>query len=112
MANILYDNNELLGANNRAYYSIFHSMRAVLALERVDFKRHKDVQSYFNKNYIKTEIFPRTMGHKIVIASRLREDSDYDDNFIKNDQETKNQIDTAEELIKLVEEYLVKEYTN
>lgn len=112
MANILYDNNELLGANNRAYYSIFHSMRAVLALERVDFKRHKDVQSYFNKNYIKTEIFPRTMGHKIVIASRLREDSDYDDNFIKNDQETKNQIDTAEELIKLVEDYLEKKCTD
>ena len=106
MANILYNSNELLGANNRAYYSIFHSMRAVLALERVDFKRHKDVQSYFNKNNVRTEIFPRSMGHKIVIASRLREDSDYDDNFVKNDEETKNQIKTAQELIELVEEYL------
>ena len=56
---LLYKENKLLAANNRAYYSIFYSIRAVLAMERVDFKRHKDILAYFNKNYIKTEIFPR-----------------------------------------------------
>ena len=30
-------------ANNRAYYAIFYAIRAVLALEEIDFKRHKDV---------------------------------------------------------------------
>lgn len=35
------------GATNRAYYSIFHSMRAVLALEGVDFKKHSGVIAYF-----------------------------------------------------------------
>lgn len=30
-------------ANNRAYYAIFYAIRAVLALEAKDFKRHKDV---------------------------------------------------------------------
>lgn len=30
-------------ANNRAYYSIFHAMRAVLALEGLDFKKHSGV---------------------------------------------------------------------
>ena len=106
MAELLYNNNELLGANNRAYYSIFHSMRAILALERVDFKRHKDVQAYFNQNYVRTQKFPKKIGHKIAIASRIREDSDYDDNFIKNEDDTKEQIETARELIKLVEEWI------
>ena len=32
-------------ANNRAYYSIYHSITAVLALEQVAFKRHKDTLS-------------------------------------------------------------------
>lgn len=105
-ANILYKNNELLGANNRAYYSIFHSMRAVLALERIDFKKHKDVQAYFNMNYVKKEIFPRKLGHKIVIASRIREDSDYDYNYVKSAEETLEQINTAEELLELVKKYL------
>ena len=53
-------------ANNRAYYSIFHSIKSVLALEPIDFKRHKDVIAYFNKNYIHTEIFPKNIGRRIV----------------------------------------------
>ena len=56
-AKMLYNANRFKGANNRAYYSIFHSIKAILALEPIDFKRHKDVLAYFNKNYIHTEIF-------------------------------------------------------
>mgnify|MGYP004583324043 CR=1 FL=1 len=38
-AEILFKMNKFKGANNRAYYSIFHSIKAVLALEPIDFKR-------------------------------------------------------------------------
>ena len=31
-AKLLYNNHSYLSANNRAYYSIFHAIRAVLAL--------------------------------------------------------------------------------
>ena len=60
------------GANNRAYYSIFHTICAVLAKEGVAFKRHKDTLSYFNKNYVQPEIFPRELGRKIVKAEEIR----------------------------------------
>ena len=93
-------------ANNRAYYAIFHAIRAVLALEGVDFKRHKDVIGYFNGHYIKNEIFPKKMNNKITQASRIREDSDYDDEYNPSFEKTQNQIDTAKELIKLVEKYI------
>ena len=89
-----------------AYYSIFHSIKAVLALEPIDFKRHKDVIAYFNKNYVNKEIFPKKLGHKISEATSLREDSDYDDEFIVKPEETEQQIKTAEELMKLVENYI------
>ena len=46
------------------------------------------------------------MGRKIAIASTIREDSDYDDEFIANKDKILNQIQTAEELIKLVQEYV------
>lgn len=100
-----YEHKRYLNANNRAYYSIFHAIKAVLALEKVDFKRHKDVLSYFNQYYIKTEKFPKMISKKISQASKIREDSDYDDEFIPTDEETKIQIDTARELIQLVEKY-------
>lgn len=103
---LLYESKFYKSANNRAYYSIFHSIKAVLALEPIDFKRHKDVLAYFNKNYISTEIFPKTMGRKIQNASTMREDSDYDDEFVVDEQKTKLQLDTARELIGLVEDYL------
>lgn len=101
-----YENKRYLNANNRAYYAIFHAIKAVLALERVDFKRYKDVLAYFNQHYIKTEKFPKLISKKISQASKVREDSDYDDEFIPTDNETKNQIDTARELIELVDRYL------
>lgn len=111
-AEFSYKARRYLNANNRAYYAIFHAIRAVLALERVDFKRHKDVLAHFNQYYIKTEIFPRTISRKISEASKIREDSDYDDEFMPTDEETKLQIDTARELIQLVEKYLKEHNDN
>lgn len=93
-------------ANNRAYYAIFYAIRAVLALEQVDFKKHKDVIAYFNKNFVNTEIFPRNIGRKISQAQRVREDSDYDDEYEPSYEKTKHQIETAKELIILVENYI------
>ncbi len=103
---MLYEGKFYKSANNRAYYSIFHSIKAVLALEPIDFKRHKDVTAYFNKNYVNKEIFPKKLVHKIAEATTVREYSDYDDEFIVKPEETEQQIKTAEELLKLVEEYI------
>lgn len=103
-----YKDGRYLNANNRAYYAIFHAIKAVLAIERVDFKKHKDVLAYFNQYYIKTEVFPKIMSSKINQAKEIREDSDYDDEFEPTDEQTKTQIETAKELIKLVEDYINK----
>ena len=105
-AKYCYKDKRYLNANNRAYYSIFHSIRAVLALERIDFKKHKDVLAYFNQHYIKTEKFPKIMSKKISQANAMREDSDYDDEFVPSEEMTKIQIETAEEMINLVEKYI------
>ena len=111
-AKLLYSNNSFLSANNRAYYSIFHAIRAVLATEPIDFKKHKDVLAYFNKNYVNTEIFPRMIGKRIIQANRIREDSDYDDEYIAKAEATEAQIKTAEELIDLVERYIKIKFEN
>ena len=37
---------------NRSYYVAFYAVKAVLAIEGVDFKRHKDAVAYFNKMYV------------------------------------------------------------
>lgn len=75
------------------------------ALDEVAYKRHKDSIGNFNKEYVKTEIFPRTIGHKISEAAEIRHASDYDDFYIATKDEAQEQIETAEVFIQLVEEY-------
>jgi uncharacterized protein (UPF0332 family) len=45
-----------------SYYAIFHSIRATLALEEKDFKKHSGVISYFQVRYIKTGEFPKEIS--------------------------------------------------
>ena len=92
------------GANNRAYYAIFHVVSAVLALEGVSFKRHKDTLAYFNKNYVAAGILSREMGKKIVKAEEIRHASDYDTFYVASKEDTVQQIETADKLIRMVTE--------
>ena len=93
-------------ANNRAYYCVFHSMRAVLALDDVDFKKHSGVIAYFREHYIKTGIFPRECSDIISSASLIRNKSDYDDFYLAQKSETAGQVDYAEKFLKYINSYI------
>lgn len=53
-------------AVNRSYYAVFHAVRAVMVMEKIDFKRHKDVIAYFNKTYVATEVFEKIVGRMLA----------------------------------------------
>lgn len=93
------------GANNRAYYAIFHAINAVHAINGKAYKRHKDAVANFNKDYVKTSVFPREMGRKIGQAEEIRHASDYDDFYIASKEESEKQILTADEFIIMEEKY-------
>ena len=105
-AKILLEAGEFRGATNRAYYGIYHAVSVIHALDGNAYKRHKDALANFNKNYIKTEIFPRTLGRKIAEAEEIRHASDYDDFYIATREEAEEQITTAEELVVQVQKYV------
>ena len=93
---------------NRSYYASFYAARSILALERIDFKRHKDVNAYFNKNYVATGIFEKDIGRKLARLQQKREQSDYDDFFIASKEEAQKQYNNAENIIYAIIEYLRK----
>lgn len=105
---VLFENNKYKGASNRAYYSIFHAVKAVLALEQTDFKKHSSVIAYFNKEYISKNIFPRELGKRVSEARFYKEKSDYVDFYIITKEECKMQIETANMAIDLVSKYIDK----
>ncbi len=91
---------------NRSYYTAFYAIKAVLALGTIDFKRHKDVVAYFNKEYVATGIFSRELGRKLGMLKQLREKSDYDDFYIASKEQAQEQFDTAKYTIENIEQYL------
>ena len=56
-AKIMFKNGRYKNTLNRAYYSVFHALRAVNVLDGFDSSKHSGVIAHFNKNYVKTEIF-------------------------------------------------------
>ena len=94
---------------NRSYYAAFYAIKAILALGTVDFKRHKDVVAYFNKEYVATGVFPRELGKRIGTLKQLREKSDYDDFYIASKEKAIEQYATAEQVIKSIKEYLLEQ---
>ena len=101
-----FSKNYFRAANNRAYYSIYHAITAVLAIEGKAFKRHKDTLAYFNKEYVKNGIFPRELGHQISVAEEVRHASDYDEFYIASKEECERQIKCAGTLLEAVRKYL------
>ncbi len=92
--------------SNRAYYAIFHAMRAVLALEEKDFEKHSAVISYFRKEYIKTQILPVEASRIIGNAFDSRNDSDYSDWYEVSQEDAEIQLQSAEEFLEMVEVFL------
>ena len=91
-ARALFSIEDYKGANNRAYYSIFHAINAVHAVSGKAYKRHKDAVANFNKDYVKASVFPREMGRKIGQAEEIRHASDYDILQVKKNQNGRFQL--------------------
>ena len=98
-------------ANNRAYYCIFHAMRAVIAMDGEDYKKHSAVISRFTINYLKTEVLPRDFSKLITNASLIRNRSDYEDFYICCIEDTQKLVSGAEAFLHSISDYLQKRYT-
>lgn len=105
-AKLCLDNKKYKDTINRCYYAAFYAIKAVLALEGKDFKRHKDAVAYFNQNYVAAAIFKRETGKLLGRLKRKRESSDYDDFFIASRDEAMEQYEAAEMIVSDVQGYL------
>ena len=99
-------------ANNRAYYCIFHAMRAVLALDGEDYKKHSAVIARFTLNYLKTDILPRDYGTLIANAALIRNRSDYEDFYICSVEDTSRLVEGAQRFLDDVRKYINARYTS
>lgn len=90
----------------RSYYAIFSAIRAVLAVRQVDFSKHAGVIAYFQKEFIKTEVFDKKYSKYLQQAFQIRNSCDYDDFFIVSKLDAEEQYIRATEMLTVIEEYI------
>ncbi|GHU64737.1 DNA-binding protein [Clostridia bacterium] len=103
------DNGSYGNAANRSYYCFFHSMRAVLALNEFDSKKHPGIIAAFNRLYIKENVFPPTFSEIAKLAFNVRGKSDYDDFYIVSKESVDTQIANAKIFLDAIKTYVEKQ---
>jgi uncharacterized protein (UPF0332 family) len=103
----LLDANDTYKASvNRSYYAIFHAIRALLAIDGIDFKKHSAIISYFRKEYVKSGKFDMEYSEIVGNSFNIRNSSDYEDFYLISKKEVEEQIINTERFIAAVEKYL------
>lgn len=93
---------------NRAYYSIFYAMRALLATVSKDSSKHSGVVSLFNQYFIKTGIVSDVSFKSIQSLMDLRHEGDYQDFAEISEDEAKGAVETANTIFATLKETLEK----
>jgi len=105
-AKICYDAGLFDAAANRAYYVIYHALRAVLALDNIERSKHSGNISYFREHYIATDIFDRAYSDTIKNAENLRNEADYDDMLTTSAEDAIDVINKANSFLISVREHV------
>lgn len=93
-------------AIGRSYYAMFTAVRAILALDGVDFKKHAGVISYFQREYVKTKIFDVKYSKYLSQAFQIRNNTDYADFFVVSATEANEQYERAADFYEAIARYL------
>ena len=103
---VLKQNKMYNSSLEKSYKSILNSVKAVLMLDNKEIKDEQKALNYFNKKYVKTNIFPKKFGLMINLASKLNKDLSQDD-FLKLEEiDVSSSLTTAVELYSKTKEYI------
>lgn len=109
-ARINFEHGMLTQSINRSYYAAFHALRALLAYDSYDSKKHSSILGYFNKNYIANDKIEQEYYKIIASAFDIRARCDYQDFYIISKDETKKQLKEAEKFVDMIERYIDRWY--
>ena len=91
---------------NRAYYSMFYSILALLIFEPYSSSKHSGVLSYFNRHFIKNGRISKDIGRAVNKAFDVRQRGDYREQVIYTREQVEPFIDWAGKLIDAVKDFL------
>ena len=107
-AQYLLEKESFKSANNRAFYAIEKSIRALLALERIETMTHNGNLKQFNYHYIyKGDGTFTPEDYKMIAkAEQIRNASDYDDFYVASKSESIQQVQDAEYIVNKIAQFI------
>ncbi len=95
---------------SRSYYAVYHAISAVLFSHGLHFSSHAQTIGAFNKDFIKTKLFPSSFTRVIEKLFNERQIGDYDFGSYIDAGISSDDLNAAEKIIKTCEDYLSKLY--
>ena len=103
---VLLDNGQFKDSIGRSYYAIFTAVRAILAIDKVDFAKHSGVIAYFQREYVKTGLIDMKYSRYLQKAFQIRNSCDYDDFYLVTRQDAEEQYEHAQDMISAIQELI------
>lgn len=96
-------------ANNRAFYAMEKSIKALLAMEQIEVMTHNGGLKQFNYAliYKGDGTFKPEDYQKIAGAEQIRNASDYDDFYVASKDETRQLVENTKYIVNKIENYIV-----
>ena len=88
----LFGKNRFAKSINCSYYSMFHATRALLAVKKIDSKKHSGVIKLFNSSFIKSGEIQSQYYKFLSSGFNNRLQSDYHDFYIASRNNAETQI--------------------
>ena len=76
-AEALWDHDLWRGVINRSYYAMFYAILALAASRDVAISKHSHAISFFDKEFVRTGIFPKELSRSVHYGFDQRQTSDY-----------------------------------
>ncbi len=109
-ARLNFDNDLYDDAVSRAYYAVFHTISAVLMSRKLHFSSHKETIGSFNKEFVKTGIFPKSYTRIMQKLFNERQTGDYDFGSYLGADIAEEDLTEVEKIIGACEKYLARIY--
>ncbi|MFH1539441.1 MAG: HEPN domain-containing protein [bacterium] len=93
---------------SRAYYAMFYLAEALLLTRDLKFKKHSGVIGAFNREFVKTKIFPDETFYQLQKAYDYRTQGDYS-LVPMTAAESASVIEDAKQFVEKIESFLKKE---
>lgn len=105
-AEILRDAGSYRGAVNRAYYAMFYALLGLLATRQLVSSKHSGAIALFDREFVKTGIFPPELSRSLHLAFQRRQRHDYADIERPDVQIANESIHDARRFVEAIRDYV------